>query len=186
MSGDRARWDGKYAASADADLEPPEPMLLEVLDDLTPGGRALDLAAGTGRHALELARRGYQVEAWDVSPVGLAILTREASVRGLEIETRTLDLVDGGLPPDGPLFELVVVTRFLDRPLFSKLHRLLVPGGHLVLLTFNVDWPGERPGPRFRLRPGELEAGLPGLETVNHGECAGLTRWVGVRSPPGG
>ena len=33
-----------------------------------PGNRVLDLGCGTGRHALELARRGYAVTAVDLSP----------------------------------------------------------------------------------------------------------------------
>jgi 2-polyprenyl-3-methyl-5-hydroxy-6-metoxy-1,4-benzoquinol methylase len=44
---------------------------------VSPGSRLLDAGCGTGRYALELARRGYQVTALDASPA----LIREATQR---------------------------------------------------------------------------------------------------------
>ena len=38
------------------------------LCDLKPGARILDLACGFGRHALELAGRGYAVVGVDITP----------------------------------------------------------------------------------------------------------------------
>lgn len=139
--------------------------MLRALADLTIHGRALDLAAGTGRHALVLARAGWDTEAWDVSPVGLSILKRRAEAEQLVVSSRQVDLVLDGLPRDVE-FDLVVLVNFLHRPLWSELHSLLVPGGHLILSLPTDDWPGDRPPPRFRLRPTELSGGLPGLETV--------------------
>jgi len=48
-------WEEHYA-TAGLDLDP-APLLVEVADRLPPG-RALDLACGSGRHALYLARGG--------------------------------------------------------------------------------------------------------------------------------
>lgn len=146
--------------------------MLRALAGLTPGARALDLAAGTGRHALVLAREGWETQAWDVSPVGLSILERRAQAQGLAVQSRQIDLVVDGLPRDAQ-FELVVLVNFLHRPLWSDLRHLLVTGGHLILCLPTDDWPGNRPPPRFRLRPGELSGGLPGLETVLVQEEAG-------------
>ncbi|MCB0125992.1 MAG: class I SAM-dependent methyltransferase [Caldilineaceae bacterium] len=40
--------------------------------DIASGGRILDVGCGTGRHAVELARRGYQVTGLDFSAGMLA------------------------------------------------------------------------------------------------------------------
>ncbi|MDP9036564.1 MAG: methyltransferase domain-containing protein [Myxococcota bacterium] len=56
------------------------------------GGAVLDLACGTGRHGIELARRGYQVVAFDLS---LAMLAR-AGDEAQERETK-LNFVQGDM-----------------------------------------------------------------------------------------
>lgn len=48
------------------------------------GHRILDMGCGTGRHALELARRGYQVTGVDLSDGMLAQARRIAQAEGLE------------------------------------------------------------------------------------------------------
>ncbi len=45
--------------------------------DVAPAPRVLDLACGSGRHAAELARRGYRVAAADLSATLLALARRE-------------------------------------------------------------------------------------------------------------
>lgn len=54
-------------------------------------GPVLELGAGTGRVALELAREGHSVTALDVSPVLLEELARRACEQGLEVETILAD-----------------------------------------------------------------------------------------------
>ena len=179
MSDDRARWDAKHRADAHSAPADPDPWIASVLEsmleDRPAPGRALDLACGRGRHALVLARRGFAVEGWDVSPVALRLLRDAARREGLEVATRLVDLARG-LPQDAPRFDLVLVVRFLDRKLYPELHRLIAPGGELLLTTFTRDWPKASPSARFRLARGELAEGLPGLETVAYEERGGLAR----------
>ncbi len=156
MPSDRERWNARHAAAAGQTLRPPDPFVVQVLDELGPGGGrfAIDLACGTGRHALALAERGRAVEAWDVSAEALA-----------------------QLPPGAPGAQLVVVVNFLDRGLFARLASLLAPGGSAVIATFTRDFPEPHPSPRFRLERGELTHDLPGLErlrAVEGGGRAGL------------
>ena len=61
---------------------------METLLDLRPPLRVLDLGCGKGRHALELARRGYQVTAIDVAAVYLQHAQRRALEQRLAIEFR--------------------------------------------------------------------------------------------------
>jgi SAM-dependent methyltransferase len=67
---DADAWDQRYA---DTDLvwsATPNQFVAAELADLQPG-RAVDLAAGEGRNAIWLARRGWDVTAVDFSQVGL-------------------------------------------------------------------------------------------------------------------
>ncbi len=53
---------------------------------LPPGSRILDVGCGTGRHAVELARRGYQVTGVDISSGMLAEAEKAAREAGVEVE----------------------------------------------------------------------------------------------------
>lgn len=67
---DASAWDARYAASDLVWSAEPNRFVESELADLAPG-RALDLAAGEGRNAIWLARRGWEVTAVDYSQVGL-------------------------------------------------------------------------------------------------------------------
>lgn len=53
---------------------------------IAPGSRVLDVGCGTGRHAVELAKRGYRVTGVDLSPGMLAEARKAADEAGVEIE----------------------------------------------------------------------------------------------------
>ena len=67
---DAEAWDERYAANELVWSAEPNRFVAEELTDLPPG-RAVDLAAGEGRNAIWLARRGWQVTALDFSAVAL-------------------------------------------------------------------------------------------------------------------
>ncbi len=170
---DRERWDAKYAGELRSERTAPDKFVLAALERIPACGRALDLAAGTGRHALELARRGFEVTAWDVSPVGLAILRERAREANVAVTTHAVDVLADPTPGLGEPFDLVVCVLFLDRGLMNHLARLVAPGGHLIFATATTELAGERPPMRFRLEPGELARGLADFETVFEREVEG-------------
>jgi SAM-dependent methyltransferase len=104
------------------------------------GGRILDLACGTGRIAVPLARRGFEVAGIDLSQRALAIARSEAP---------SLDLRHGDmreLPWDDRSFDGVVnvwtafgyfETQEEDERVVAEVARVLRPGGVFVLDAIN-------------------------------------------------
>jgi len=173
------RWDAKYRDAKWEALPPCDPFVLAALAECGDGAgrRALDAAAGTGRHALELASRGWRTDAWDLSSVGLSRLAGFAEANGLGVATREFDLTHA-LPDD--TFDLVVVVNYLDRELLPRLGRRLSPGGRLVFTTFTTDR-DSGPSERHCLAGGELAAGIDGLVTQRYEEQGGRAGLVAAR-----
>lgn len=59
--------------------------LLEELQ-LAPGARILDIGCGTGRHSIELAKRGYRMTGLDISTGMLAQAQAKAAAAGVAVE----------------------------------------------------------------------------------------------------
>jgi SAM-dependent methyltransferase len=69
---------------------------------VAPPARLLDLPCGLGRHALELARRGYRVTGIDISREAVEAAQREARERGIAAELLAGDMRD---PPPGSPYD---------------------------------------------------------------------------------
>lgn len=117
------------------------------------GGDALDLACGGGRHARYFASLGYTVDAVDRDQVSLRALAHVAGVRPL-----TADLENAPWPYGQRVWDGIVVTRYLYRPLFAALIASLREGGVLIYETFMVgnERFGRPSNADFLLRPNEL------------------------------
>ncbi|WP_139349763.1 class I SAM-dependent methyltransferase [Thioalkalivibrio denitrificans] len=149
------KWDTRYR---DADVSEARPcrVLAEFAHLLPERGRALDLAAGLGGNAKLLAEAGLDTEAWDISPVAVEKLNEYARTRGLPLEAVVRDVENA--PPVEHSFDVIVVSRFLERPLVPALIGALRPGGLVFYETFTrekVDETGPS-NPDFRLAPNEL------------------------------
>src|SRR5258708_27701841 len=84
-----------------------------------PWPRALDVATGRGRHTWRLARAGFKTFGVDLAP-GMVRDARTIAFRaGVEVACWCADLSQHPLPRSR--FDLVVVTRFLDRELFPAI-----------------------------------------------------------------
>ena len=149
----------------------PSPFLEQVLPTL-PGGRALDLASGAGRDAAYLALNGWAVEAWDHDPQALARATALAESAGVHVATRVVELVEAGPPDADDTFDVIVVVRFLHRPLMPWIERAIAPGGALVYETFRTGQEryGRPRSARYLLEPGELLGAFPALRVERYEE----------------
>lgn len=121
------------------------------------GGQVLDVACGMGRHAVHLAGLGLRVTAVDVDLVQCAPVLDTPGVRWMRH-----DLEAGDWPFAEGMWQGIVVSNYLHRPLFPHLLRGLAPGGVLIYVTFAHGQQrfGRPRNPSHLLMPGEL------LETV--------------------
>jgi SAM-dependent methyltransferase len=160
----------RAGSSAGPDHDPaPDVAFAERVLGLCPGMRVLDLATGWGRTAMELARRGYRVTAFDLSPELLAIGRERAAIEGLEV---SFACGTARLLPDMGTFDAVCA--FYDDCLLSfedeadnraallAVARSLRPGGRLLFGT--TDCPLLLPAHQFARR---LEGGLEIEETID-------------------
>ncbi len=137
----RQRWDHRYGTlSPEARVEP-TPFVASCLPKLPAQGRALDVAAGAGRHTIALAQRGLQVDGVDISTQGLRLARARALAAGLtpgeQIRFIVADIERPWLPHRD--YEVILVSFFLYRPLFPLIKERLRPGGWLVYETFTVE-----------------------------------------------
>jgi len=163
--------DGRASTAPAARLWSPSAFVERAVAGLAPG-RALDLACGSGRAAVLLALAGWRAEGWDADASALARARALAERHRVDIVLRELDL-EAFIPavPEPP-FDLIVVVRYLHRPLFPWIERALAPGGTLVYETFRDGQQAFGPPRRERhlLRRGELLGAFPALAVEQHEE----------------
>jgi SAM-dependent methyltransferase len=126
------------------------------------GGPVLDVGAGTGRVALDLARAGHDVTALDVDPDVLDELESRAAGAGVAVETVAADA--GAFELADRKFALIAVPMqtiqlVADRDgFFTSARRALAPGGLIALAlageTESFDEPVELPPPDVTERDG--------------------------------
>ena len=187
---DRRKWDARYRAGAYQTRLHPSAFLEESESLLPRRGRALDLACGTGRNALFLARRGMTVDAVDISGVALAQARERAG--GLPVHWLEADL-DAGFEPC-ERYDVIVNIRFVNLALVRSLVPALRPRG-VLLVEQHLRTEAAVAGPRnaaFRVAPGALQAVSTALVVVRteeglfkdpDGTTVALARLVAQRSP---
>lgn len=118
--------------------------LEQLLEQLAPNSRVLDVGSGTGRPTAQtLADAGHDVLGVDVSPVMVDIACRQvprAAFRCADI--RELPLDEGSFDAVCVYFSLLQMSRAEQSDLLRMLGRVLRPGGHLAVATVPLDLEG--------------------------------------------
>ena len=180
MPSSQSDWDAKHRLAAEAPLAEPARIVRELLP-LLPAGPALDIACGTGRHALFLAARGQRVTAGDSSRVALDILEVRARSRHVPVR-RSANLHEAARPLHGGLeliqadlertylkerrYDLILCIQYLQRSLFPQMARALRPNGVLLIETYTraqLEFAGGPRNPAYLLGAGELREAFPAL-----------------------
>jgi len=167
----REFWDQRYSHDKQTYGATENDFLREVVPRL-PRGPALCLGAGEGRNAVFLAHHLGPVTAVDQSAVGLEKAAQLAKSRGVELRTRTADLME--LPFGDGWSVITSIWAHVPPPVRARVHSevlgALAPGGAYVVESYTPAQVGRGTGgpPNAALTTdlAELKAQLPGLEFV--------------------
>jgi SAM-dependent methyltransferase len=109
------------------------------------GAMVLDLACGTGRHAIELSQRGYQVVGFDLSLTMLAKAAEEAEERNMslnfvqgDMREMTFEEVFDGVYCWNSSFGFFEEEK--NAHVIGRVHRALKKGGQFILDVPNRDY----------------------------------------------
>jgi cyclopropane fatty-acyl-phospholipid synthase-like methyltransferase len=145
-------WEGLYATAEVASLPWYTPNLdadfeRSLKDHARKGSKILDLGTGPATQAMNLARRGFEVLGTDISPSAIRKARAAAKKAGLSIDFRVDDILRSKL--EANLVDVIVdrgafhVLPPEERPVYVEtVHRVLRPGGRLLLKCFSDKEPG--------------------------------------------
>jgi 2-polyprenyl-3-methyl-5-hydroxy-6-metoxy-1,4-benzoquinol methylase len=110
--------------------------------------RILDIGCGTGRHAIELARRGYRVTGFDLSEGQLRLAREKAATAGVTVDFQRRDATQ---PHFNHEFDVAIMfcegafplmeTDEKNYAILTHAAAALCPGGKLLLTTLNALFP---------------------------------------------
>ena len=168
------KWNQRYLATPDYAILAPAKILAENLFLLSPTGTALDLASGFGANALLLAKQGLTTQAWDISSIAMQHLQQQADAHALAIKTYTREITPQSFSAN--TFDVIVVSRFLDRSICNAIMESLKIGGLLFYQTYTQLKTCEQGpnNPRFLLAENELLALFASLKWVYYRENGAL------------
>jgi tellurite methyltransferase len=146
-------WDARYRGAERAEdlFAAPTPLVVRTASQLDPG-RAFDIACGTGRNSIWLAKHGWTVTAVDGAPTAIDFLNQRAG--DLEIRTRVLDLEGEDFKIEPGSWDLILMCYYLQRSLIPSIRAGLRPGGVAVVIVHLAE-PGEA-NTYKHAAPGEL------------------------------
>jgi len=108
----------------------------------------LDIGCGTGRHSVELARRGYRVTGVDLSEKQLERAKEKAKTAGVTVDFRKENAVTLDYPPQYDLAMIICEGAFplmetdeMNFAILKNAVKALKPGGKLILTTLNALFP---------------------------------------------
>lgn len=179
---ERAHWEARYADAGDARDRVPSPWVIDRALALPAHTLFVDVAGGTGRHAIPLATAGRRVVVMDFIARAVRIAMHYGGILGVVADAGALPIRPGSVGA-------IICVNFLDRSIFPAFAEMLAPGGVLLYETFTIGHldlvaRGRAHGPRnpaYLLRPNEV-LGLVGPLLVQEHAEATVVDAVGERS----
>src|SRR5262245_39257731 len=165
MEGVIATW---YTKNTGRSLRRFDDVVGVVSERVAPRASVLEVAPGPGYLAVELAKRGYQVAAVDISRSFVRIVGERAKQAGVTVDIRLGDAA--ALPLSDGLFDYVVCMaafKNFTNPVgaINEMYRVLKPGGQASIYDLRKD---------ARYEDIDAEVRGMGLSSVQ----AILTRWT--------
>lgn len=178
------------------------PLIERFVEEIVPihgvvPGKGLDIGCGSGRDMVYLAGHGWEMTGIDHTEAALQRAQALAASQQVNIHTECRDLETGADPfadYTDASFDLICVARYLHRPLFPWIQRILKPGGIVIYQTFMQGCEntviGRPRNPNFLLKPGELAEHFAGaeilldeVEVLEDGRpvSAFICRWRGLK-----
>lgn len=163
------KWERTYASSDHGSLRAAK-VLTENTHLLPERGVALDLACGLGANAQLLAEHGLTTNAWDRSETAIKKLNSRCRDLNLSLLAEVRNVVVSTPPAD--FFDVIVVSRFLERTLIPAIISALRTDGLVFYQTFSAEKVGNG-GPRnvdYLLKRNELISLFQSLQILYYRE----------------
>jgi len=134
----------------------PSQLLIDNIN-LLPKGLVLDVAMGTGRNAVYLAKKSFEVEGVDISAEAVQSALDLAREAGVTIHARVADL-EGNYHITKNAYDVIICFNYLQRSLIINIKDGLRLGGIVIYETFTVDQAqfGKPTNPNYLLKKNEL------------------------------
>ena len=139
MEGSIARW---YDRTTRKDMPEVRQLAARIAAMVPAGGSLLEVAPGPGFLSIELAKRGLQVRAVDISKTFVEIARRNATAEGVTVRFQLGNA--SALPIDDESVDFVVCRaafKNFTEPVkaLAEMRRVLRPGGHAMLIDMRRD-----------------------------------------------
>jgi SAM-dependent methyltransferase len=167
-------WDERFREGEYPQDPDPSDVLKRYVETF-PEGRALDVATGTGRNAVFLAERGYEVDAIDRSHEGLRIARENARERGVADRTEWIqtDVPSHAFPEEA--YDVITISYYRAVDRFPDIKEALAPGGVLYVEHHLRSTDEAAAGPssdRYRFASNELLHACLDLTVIHYQETS--------------
>lgn len=153
FSNPAATWDQRFSGTDFVFGTEPNAYLASQRSLFEKDRKALAVADGEGRNSVWLAKQGLQVDAFDISAVGVAKARRLAETENVSVNFNVADCDAWPWQPEQYDYVVAIFVQFagpaMRERLFANMVNTLKPGGYLLLqgytpkqLDYNTGGPG--------------------------------------------
>jgi len=130
-------WDARFSTDDYIFGTAPNAWLAQQRDLLPAGGRVLAVADGEGRNSVWLAQQGMQVDAFDISPVGVAKANKLAQQANVQVNYQVCGADNFDWKPEAYDAVVAIFIQFAAPDararLFTRMKSVLKPNGLILL-----------------------------------------------------